>query len=353
VFKDGGSMHAVKEGIPTFKNTTGITILSTETDVKDLYICKELKELVLRRPGDFIGELELDHIWVACESVERLSLHGFRFHGTLEKLEHLRELSLGSHTCTNLPQEEPRFFFPLASINTLTHLTIDTSDHETFVPEPYDPTPLQQFVNLTSLHVAPLFGSLIDVIIESQFSLISFKTSLDRKFLEHQEQQLVTPQKLVAFFRATCFRPVEHIDIQGTDADDIEMLPSLVAITDNLRLIQEATFGMGLTEECLPVLPRLANLRKLTWVLWNGDDFFTSDHLEDEMAEVYGEMGRRDLVKVVLLSAFNQVVNTPEVVVYRDFTSNYCKENDFEDIYDSEAEDFRFLLFGGKAEDDV
>lgn len=267
-FRNLPNFLVIMERVPSFQQCVTTVTLRTFWDdsvknplspssldiaIQKLAACSRLTSLEIRSNNSL---LSLDLISRSCPSLNNIVICGAisNLRGTLENLSCVQRLH---YELIHNMEHPPQFLFPLNSAKSLTALVIKTRCGSVHA---HDINRLDAFVNLTSLHIEPLYPNICDFIVRSRLKLSTFKTKVD--ITE------VTMERVAGVLSSHSLQTVQNLslNIEADYEEDLDYLqPIIDIVTTKLLSIQECEFETGLDLHWCQQFSRLLNLKRLIW----------------------------------------------------------------------------------------
>lgn len=336
-FRHLPSLYVVMERVPSFQQfVTAVTLrtfwddsvknplLTSSLDVaiQQLATCSRLTSLKIEYSDSL---LSLDLISRYCPSLSDVIIHAdaSTVRGTLENLSCVRRLD---YEFVPYAEHPAHFLFPLNSAKSLTTLMIRVRPSSA---DAYDTTGLDVFVNLTSLHIDPLYPSVCDFILRSRLKLTTFKTIVDTAE--------VTMRRVAAVLSSPSLQTVQNISlkIETENEERLNDLQQIIyVVTTKLLSIRDCEFEMGLDLRWCQQFSRLLSLKTVVWKVRFVDKAFRC--LNSELDEAW--LDKEEYAEMAFSAAFAKFPEKPHVQIELVYSQDY-----WDDVAAAEEEMYEAL----------
>jgi hypothetical protein len=316
-FRSLGAILTIVREIPSFfENTTSISLPSFRHRQREFLeslnfplmcfaACRGIKSLDLRDGGHATDLNMLSNLYPQLENLSMCS-HAF-YKGTLAGLSNIKKLRLIGKVYNF---RNPPMLLPLDSATTMTTLEIYRLPSSRYLT---DTTPLDAFVNLTSLHIRPLILSFCDFVCRTSAHLITFSTTVN-------SFSNLSSRRIISMLSARSLQSLQEFNFTVQRLMDYE---SIIVETVKLPFLRRLYFQMGLDLRWCRHFPRIASLDVLRWKLMEEklidasfQDLGINIHSLPAGAEGVDDNIKLDeKAKLVFLSEFAKINKTPRIEI--------------------------------------
>ena len=299
---------------------------SLDVAIQKLAACSRLTSLEILFNNSL---LSLDLISRSCPSLNNIFIRSFtsNLRGTLENLSCVQRLH---YELSHNAEHPAQFLFPLNSAKSLTTLVIQAQRRGSL--DARDINRLDAFVNLTSLHIYPLYPDICDFIVRSRLKLSTFRTIVD--ITE------VTTETMAGVLSSHSLQTVQnlYLRIEADFEEDLDYLqPIINIVTTKLLSIQKLEFETGLDLHWCQQFSRLLNLESLIWKIRFVDKAFRYIDNPDE-----DWLREETCAEMAFSAAFARFPEKPQIQIepvysedWRDETSS-SEDLAYEEMYEDE-----------------